>query len=143
MSYKHILVAVDLSKSSEKVINKAVSLAKDANAKLSLIFVDVNNVANLRVANLEVASLPSIEEREEQLKIELQEFADQADYEFENVMVVMGDLKDKLATTVKKMDVDLLVCGHHHDFWSRLLSSVRKLINAVVTDFLIVYIEDE
>lgn len=142
MSYKHILVAVDLSESSEKVINKGISLAKDANADLSLIFVDVDNISNIGIATLEVASLPSVEEREKQLKEELQALADKADYQFENVMVVTGDLKIKLTETVKKMNIDLLVCGHHRDFWSRLLSSVRKLVNAVTADLLIVNLEE-
>jgi len=142
MSYKHILVAVDLSESSEKVINKAVSLAKDARANLSLIFVDVDDIANIGVVTLDVAPLPSVEEREKKLKGELQELADKADYEFENIMVVTGDLKNKLVATVKKMNIDLLVCGHHRDFWSRLLSSVRKLINSVAADLLIVNLDE-
>lgn len=142
MVYKRILVAVDLSKSSEKVINQAVSLAKDANASLSLIFVDVNNLSKISIASLEVPSLPSLKEREKKMQEELQVFADKTDYQFENVMVVMGDLKDKLSVTVKEMDIDLLVCGHHHDFWSRLLSSVRKLVNSVNADLLIVYLDE-
>jgi universal stress protein A len=140
MSYKHILVAVDLSESSEKVINKAVSLAKDAKANLSLIFVD--DIANIGVVTIEVAPLPSVEEREKKLKGELQELADKADYQFDNIIVVTGDLKNKLVATVKKMNIDLLVCGHHRDFWSRLLSSVRKLINSVAADLLIVNLDE-
>lgn len=153
MSYKHILVAVDLSKSSEQLIDKAVSLAKDANAKLSFVFVDVENVYEnvykVGDENLEVSPLPSgeerekaIEERENTLQEELQKLADQADYPIENVIVVMGDLNNKLLETVQKMDIDLLICGHHHDFWSRLLSSVRQLVNSVGEDLLIVHLED-
>lgn len=153
MSYKHILVAVDLSKSSEQLIDKAVSLAKDANAKLSFVFVDVDNVYEdvykVGDENLEVSPLPSgeerekaIEERENTLQEELQKLADQADYPIENVIVVMGDLNNKLLETVQKMDIDLLICGHHHDFWSRLLSSVRQLVNSVGEDLLIVHLED-
>lgn len=153
MSYKHILVAVDLSKSSEQLIDKAVSLAKDANAKLSFVFVDVENVYEnvykVGDENLEVSPLPSgeerekaIEERENTLQEELQKLADQADYPIENAIVVMGDLNNKLLETVQKMDIDLLICGHHHDFWSRLLSSVRQLVNSVGEDLLIVHLED-
>ncbi len=36
MSYKHILVAVDLSDDSKVLIKKAVSLAKPLDAKVSL-----------------------------------------------------------------------------------------------------------
>lgn len=44
MSYGHILVAVDLTDSSKKVIDKAVSLAKDEKSKLSLVYVDVDKI---------------------------------------------------------------------------------------------------
>ncbi|MFT6927848.1 MAG: universal stress protein A [Psychromonas sp.] len=141
MSYKHILVAVDLSKSSEKVLSRAVSLAKDTNAKLSLIFVDVDNVSNIGIANLEIATLPSIEEREKALKQDLQALADQADYPVENAIVVLGDFNRKVNAAVEQIGADLLICGHHHDFWSRLLSATRKLVNSTVTDLLIVYLD--
>ncbi len=42
MSYKHILVAVDLSDDSKVLIKKAVSLAKPLDAKVSFIHIDVN-----------------------------------------------------------------------------------------------------
>ena len=142
MSYKHILVAVDLSDSSEKVIEKAVMLAKDAHAKLSLIFVDVDNISNIAMTNIEISTLPSSEEREKTLRDELQELADKTDYPVENAIVVMGNLAPKLKATVKEKNIDLLVCGHHHDLWSRLLSSINKLINSVETDLMIVYLEE-
>jgi len=141
MSYKHILVAVDLSKSSEKVISRAVSLAKDANAKLSLIFVDVDNVSTIGLVNLEIDTLPSIEERKKGLQQDLQTLANQADYPVENAIVVMGDFNRKVNATVEKIGADLLVCGHHHDFWSRILSASRKLVNSSVTDLLVVYLD--
>ncbi len=42
MAYKHILIAVDLSPESKVLVEKAVSMAKPYNAKVSLIHVDVN-----------------------------------------------------------------------------------------------------
>lgn len=41
MAYKHILIAVDLSR-SKVLVEKAVSMARPYNAKVSLIHVDVN-----------------------------------------------------------------------------------------------------
>jgi universal stress protein A len=141
MSYKHILVAVDLSQSSGKVISRAVLLAKDTNAKLSLIFVDVDNVSSIGLVNLEIDALPSVEERKKTLQQDLQTLANQADYPVENAIVVMGDFNRRVNATVEKIGADLLVCGHHHDFWSRLLSATRKLINSTSTDLLIVYLD--
>lgn len=42
MAYKHILIAVDLSPESKVLVEKAVSMARPYNAKISLIHVDVN-----------------------------------------------------------------------------------------------------
>ena len=141
MSYKHILVAVDLTKSSEIVIRKAVSLAKEASAKLSFIYVDANYVSiSEQVDTLGIAKGTGSKEKQ-RLQKELHALADQLDYPVDSTLVVIGDVEVKLATAVNQFDADLLVCGHHHNFWSRLLSSVRNLVNTVSTDLLIVYIE--
>ncbi|CAG21961.1 MULTISPECIES: universal stress protein [Photobacterium] len=128
MSYKHILVAVDLSQSSQIVIDKAISLAKGANCKLSFVFVDVDKVVLAQKEKLT-------------LQKELQTLADQSDYPITDTLVVIGDLHIKLSGIVKEMDIDLVVCGHHHTFLSRLFSSVPKLANAVETDLLVVYLD--
>ncbi|MDR6255239.1 nucleotide-binding universal stress UspA family protein [Klebsiella variicola] len=39
MAYKHILIAVDLSPESKVLVEKAVSMARPYNAKVSLIHV--------------------------------------------------------------------------------------------------------
>ncbi|WP_372883118.1 universal stress protein [Psychromonas sp.] len=129
MSYKHILVAVDLSESSKAVIDKAVSLAKDDNCKLSFVFVDVDKVAPVRKEDLI-------------LQNKLQTLAEQSGYPITETLFVIGDLHIKLAAIVKEMDIDLVVCGHHHKFLSRLFSTVPKIINAVTTDILIVCLEN-
>ncbi|WP_019613866.1 universal stress protein [Psychromonas ossibalaenae] len=145
MSYKHILVAVDLSKSSEKVINKAVELAKDADAKLSFIFVDVSFVSSIALAQPKVEKLAAMnnEKEKHELHQQLQALADRCDYPVAETVVVMGDLNQKLHTAIKGLDIDLLVCGHHHDFWSNMTTSVKKFIKTAVSDLLIVYLDKE
>jgi universal stress protein A len=128
MGYKHILVAVDLSQSSQIVIDKAISLAKDANCKLSFVFVDIDKVVLAQKEKLT-------------LQKELQALADQSDYPITDTLVVIGDLHIKLSGIVKEMDIDLVVCGHHHNFLSRFFSSVPKLANAVETDLLVIYLD--
>ncbi|PSU36447.1 universal stress protein [Photobacterium lutimaris] len=128
MSYEHILVAVDLSQSSQIVIDKAVSLAKGASCKLSFVYVGVDKVV--------------LEQKEKRtLQEKLQTLADQCDYPVTDTLVVVGDLHIKLSGIVKEMDIDLVVCGHHHKFFSRLFSSVPKLANAVEADLLVVYLD--
>ena len=81
------------------------------------------------------------DKEKQRLQKELRVLVDGLDYPVENKLVVMGDVEERLSTAVNQLNADLLICGHHHDFWSRLLSSVRKLVNTVSTDLLIVYIE--
>lgn len=130
MSYKHILVAVDLSQSSKAVIDKAISQAKESNSKLSFVYVDVDRVI--------------FEAREEQkLHEKLQTLADECGYPVADIAVVIGDLHIKLQGIVKKDEIDLVVCGHHHNLLSRFFSSVPRVANAVEADLLVVYLRDE
>ncbi|WP_415231898.1 universal stress protein [Psychromonas sp.] len=139
MGYKHILVAVHLSSSSEFIIAKAVSLAKDSNAKISLIYVDVDYADNFTgLSYSEFSKLEPVSKRSISLEKELQILAEHIDYPIANTLFATGDLNKNLQETVKDIGADLLVCGHHHDFWSRLLSSVRKLANSSWIDLLII-----
>ena len=107
------------------MISKAVSLARGAQSKLSFIYVDASYVSTIGLVKTAVDKVEA--EEKGILQKELQALAVQVDYPITNTLVVMGNLNDTLKTTVKEMDVDLLVCGHHHDFWSRLLSSVLTI----------------
>lgn len=129
MSYKHILVAVDLSPSSQDVINRAIAIAKNDSSQLSLVFVEVDSMA-----------LSPKEELE--FKSQLKTLADASDYPVSDISVVIGDLHMKLSGLVKQMDIDLVVCGHHHKVLSRLFSSLPKVANAVEADLLVVYLEE-
>ncbi len=142
MAYKHILVAVDLSPESQLLVKKAVSLAQPYKANLSLIHVDVSYTelytglidANLGYTQKHVS-------RESYLA--LQTFSAAADYPVSEILNGRGDLAEVLEDAVKKYDVDLVVCGHHQDLWSKLMSSARQLINTLHIDILIVPLRDD
>ncbi|MGB5446515.1 MAG: universal stress protein [Psychromonas sp.] len=139
MGYKHLLVAVDLSPSSELIIAKAVALAKDSNAKISLIYVDVDYADNYTgLSYSEYSQLEPASQRANSLEKELQTLAEKTCYPVTKQVFLTGDLSKNLQLTIEEIGADLLVCGHHHDFWSRLLSSVRKLINTSLIDLLII-----
>lgn len=142
MRYKHILVAVDLSKSSEFIISKAVSLAEDCNAIVSLIYVDVDHADNFTgLSYSKDSQLESASQRSKALQKALQLLAEKIDYPISNTLFVTGDLDKKVQASVNQLGADLVVCGHHHNFWTRLLSSARKLVNSSLTDLLIVQIK--
>ncbi|CDG19748.1 Universal stress protein A [Xenorhabdus poinarii G6] len=142
MAYKHILVAVDLSPESQVLVEKAVSMAKPYNAKVSLIHVDVN-YSDLYTGLIDV-NLGDMQERiADETRNSLKELSEGAGYPVEETLSGSGDLGQVLVDAIKQYDMDLVVCGHHQDFWSKLMSSARQLINTVHVDMLIVPLRDE
>ncbi|WP_334470985.1 universal stress protein UspA [Arsenophonus sp. PmNCSU2021_1] len=141
MAYKHILVTVDLSPESKVLVDKAVSMAKPYNAKVSLIHVDVN-YSDLYTCLIDV-NLGDMEQRiTKETHHALTKLAKEADYKIEKELSGRGDLGQVLVDAIKEYKVDLVVCGHHQDFWSKLMSSARQLINTVHVDMLIVPLKD-
>jgi universal stress protein A len=141
MAYKHILVTVDLSPESKILVDKAVSMAKPYDAKVSLIHVDVN-YSDLYTGLIDV-NLGDMEQRiTKETHQALTKLAKEADYKIEKGLSGRGDLGQVLVDAIKEYKVDLVVCGHHQDFWSKLMSSARQLINTVHVDMLIVPLKD-
>jgi len=143
MNYEHILVAVNLTKINQEVIDRALSLAKATGAKVSFIHVDLSCADNFSILRRgDYTPAEGLSKSQGELQQQLQALAEQADYPINNTLVVSGGLRYKLEETVRKMDVDLLVCGHHHNFWSRIVSSVRELVDTSPIDLLIVHLTD-
>jgi len=142
MSYKHILIAVDLSPESKILVDKAVSMARPYQAKVSLIHVDVS-YADLYTGLIDV-NLGDMQTRISQESHQaLRNLAQGADYPITETLSGSGDLAQVLVDAIKKYQVDLVLCGHHQDFWSKFMSSARQLLNTVHIDMLIVPLLDE
>ncbi|OIQ24998.1 universal stress protein UspA [uncultured Vibrio sp.] len=141
MSYQHILVAVDLSEDSKLLVDKAVALAKPLNANLSFIHIDVN-YAELYTGLIDINLAETQHQAMEASQKQLQDFADHAQYPIKHSLVGSGDLSNELCDSIVEHNIDLVVCGHHQDFWSKLLSSTRQLINSSPVDMLVVPLKD-
>ncbi|MGV7963208.1 universal stress protein UspA [Photorhabdus tasmaniensis] len=142
MAYKHILVAVDLSPESQVLVQKAISMAKPYNAKVSLIHVDVN-YSDLYTGLIDV-NLGDMQQRiTDETRNALKDLSAGTDYDIQETLSGSGDLAQVLVDAIKKYDIDLVVCGHHQDFWSKLMSSARQLINTVHVDMLIVPLRND
>ena len=140
--YKHILVAVDLSEESPILLKKAVGIAKRHDAKLSIIHVDVN-FSDLYTGLIDV-NMSSMQDR---ISTETQKallyLAESEDYPISEKLSGSGDLGQVLSDAIEQYDVDLLVTGHHQDFWSKLMSSTRQVMNTIKIDLLVVPLRDE
>jgi len=141
MSYQHILVAIDLSEDSKLLVERAVSLAKPLEASVSFVHIDVN-YAELYTGLIDINLAETQHQAIEASQKQLQNLADHADFPIKHTLVGSGDLNNELCDTIKEFNIDLVVCGHHQDFWSKLLSSTRQLINCSPVDMLVVPLKD-
>lgn len=140
--YNHVLVAVDLSDESTFLLEKAVKIAKRNDAKLSIIHVDVN-FSDLYTGLIDV-NMSSMQDRiSTETHQALTQLAEQAGYPITEKLSGSGDLGQVLTDAIEQYDVDLLVTGHHQDFWSKLMSSTRQVMNNIAIDMLVVPLRDE
>ncbi len=137
MAYKHILVAIDLSEDSFVLVNKAAALAKAVDAKLSLIHIDVN-YAELYTGLIDINLSDAQHRMADEAQHHLKSLSEKAGYPVSHTLVGSGDLADEICQAIDDLDIELIVCGHHQDFWSKILSSAKQLINRTPVGMLMV-----
>ncbi|WP_105906124.1 universal stress protein UspA [Haemophilus influenzae] len=124
------------------LLKKAVGIAKRHEAKLSIIHVDVN-FSDLYTGLIDV-NMSSMQDRiSTETQKALLDLAESADYPISEKLSGSGDLGQVLSDAIEQYDVDLLVTGHHQDFWSKLMSSTRQVMNTIKIDLLVVPLRDE
>ena len=139
MSYKHILVAVDLSVEGRLLLEKAVSLARRLDADLSLFYDEAASQREHTRTIFDPRYAVTNKVREEADSQEhLKELQDNANYPIRSSVVGNGHLPEEIERAVKELNVDLVVCGHHHSFWHQLTSSAKKLLKSIPVDLLII-----
>ena len=141
MSYKHILVSIDLTDESKILISKAVKLANVLNAKVSFIHIDVS-YAELYTGLIDVNLAETHSQLMEASQAAMKKLSEFADYPIHKTLISSGDLSKELSEAIEQLDINLVVCGHHQDFWSKLLSSSRQVINSCPIDVLLVPLGD-
>lgn len=136
-SYKHILVAVDLSKTSIILIEKAILIARPYNTKISIIHVSLN-YSNLYTGlmNIDFSKIQKLIFNDSINS--LKKLTKNCHYKFSKILSSQGELNKTLNTTIKNYNIDLLICGHHQDFLSKFISSARQLIEKIKIDVLII-----
>ncbi|CRK85549.1 Universal stress protein A [Candidatus Providencia siddallii] len=135
MSYKHVLVAIDLSPESRLLLNKGIFIAKPYEAKVSIIHVDNNyldSYSGLINVNIDQNSI------DKNTHNAIKNLVENSGYKIHQTLSCNGDLCQILLDAIKQYDIDIIVCGHHQDFWSKITSSARQIINTVNVDILII-----
>ena len=139
MSYKHILVTVDLSVESRLLLEKAVSLTRDLDAKLSLFYDgELCHEEYTYTAFDPRYAMPNKMYEDHTSEKHLKELLDSAQFPIQSTFVGSGHLIEEIERAIKELNVDLVVCGHHHSFWHQFSSSAKQLLKSTSVDLLVV-----
>jgi len=134
--YKHIIVAVELSKESDSLIDKATAFARQFNSDVSLIYIDSTH-GEIYTELFDLNDMESRSNVTEKTNHYFEHFINHSELPIKYALVGTGNISSKLPQIIQKYDVDLLICGHHHDFWSHIISTSRQLINKSSVDILV------
>lgn len=143
--YKNILVAVDLSQDSAKILDKARNLAKQYSAELSLVHV-IEPIAvgyAVEVTSVDIEGLH--EEVTKQAKQSLNEMGANLGIPEHRLHTVLGQPAREIRELAKKIEADLIIMGGHgRHGWELLFGSTSSSVtHGTGCDLLIVHIDDE
>ncbi|MFB0710473.1 universal stress protein UspC [Buttiauxella noackiae] len=137
MSYQHILVAVAISPESQILVEKAVSIARPVNGKISLITLAsdpelYNQFAAPMMENLRELML-------EETQIFIDEIVRKANYPITETVIATGELSEHILAICNKGSVDLVICGNHNQsFFSKIICSAKAVVASSQVDVLLV-----
>lgn len=142
MSYKHLLVAVDPSEDCRLLLDKAVMIAKAAEAELSFISADeVYRLDHHNMIGLTPARAKMDKEEAVDQVGQLEALAEMAGYPVKNILIGENGIAEEIEKAIKEEGVDLVVCCHHHDFWHSLFSTAAELMKSVDVDLFVVSVK--
>ncbi|PCJ27117.1 MAG: universal stress protein UspA [SAR86 cluster bacterium] len=140
--YNNILVAIDLSKDSQKIIDTAVRMAGNDSAKLTLVHV-VEPVAAaysmdiyaVNINELQQEAINLAEQRLEKVGAEINVASDR-------VHTLLGAPASEVRAMASEIGADAIVMGSHgHAGWKILLGSTAiKVLHGATCDVLTVHV---
>lgn len=143
--YNTILVAVDLSKDSLKVLDKATAAANGDNSNMHLVHV-VEPVAaaysmDIYAVNINELQQEAISMADQKLK----EIAKRLNIDESKVHTLLGAPGPEVRNLANEVNADAIVIGSHgHSGWKILLGSTAiKVLHGATCDVLTVHVGDE
>ncbi len=144
--YKHILLAVDFSKQSDAVADKAKALANTYQAKLSIVHV----LDNIPMPDAYYGTVISLTETSgdpllEAEKAKLMAIGDQLNVDLSNQWLLWGIPKQEIINVAEQQQVDLIVVGSHgrHGLALLLGSTANSILHTAKCDVLAVRLSEE
>ncbi|VDR26340.1 Universal stress protein A [Raoultella terrigena] len=140
MPYSHLLVAVAPTPESRTLINKAVSIARPLDAKISLITLATDPEMYNQFAAPMLENLRDL--MYEETRGFLNGLAEDAGYPIEKITIASGELGHHVKDFCRQHRVDLVICGNHnHSLFSRATCSAKSIVGSSGVDVLLVSLE--
>lgn len=145
MAYKTILVAVDLSNESDKIINSALALAGGDTTRIWLSHV-VEPVAAAYPIDAYAINMTKLQEEAMAIAAErLGNIASKFSIPEDRQLVLAGAAAAEVRNKAEELEADLIVIGSHgRSGWKLLLgSTANKVLHGATCDIMTVRVGDE
>lgn len=143
--YKKLLVAIDLSRDSQKVVDAAVRMADSSTSNLHLVHV-VEPIAGVYSMEIYTSNINQMEQAALELaEQQLGKIAGEIGIGVDDVSIILGAPAPEIRNLASKLDADVIVIGSHgHSGWKVLLgSTANQLLHGARCDVLTVYVGEE
>lgn len=139
MSYRHLLLAVDLTEESDQVAERAVALATANDSRITLIHV-IEPLSFAYGGDVPMDLSAIQDQLDEHAQNRLNAFADKLSVKAEKLYVVSGHTETEIHRIAKQDDVDLIVVGSHgrHGLSLLLGSTANGVLHGASCDVLAV-----
>jgi universal stress protein A len=142
--YKKVIVAIDLSDASEKVVSKALELAAGDATKLALIHVVEPIPPSWGVEAYAIDPLEFQQRIMDYARARIAEIGSKAGIDPSQHYVSLGIAVFEIRKLVKELDADAIAIGSHgQGGWKSLLGSTsNKVLHGATCDILTVHIDE-
>ncbi|OZG71264.1 universal stress protein UspA [Hahella sp. CCB-MM4] len=140
--YSHILVALDLGKETETVLNKAIALQKASSAKLSLVHI-IEPISYAYGGDIPMDLGEIQQQLEERSSNKLKELKNSHQLNDAECTVLVGRPESEIHRYAEEQNADLIVVGSHgrHGLQLLLGSTANGVLHGAKCDVLAVRVQ--
>lgn len=144
ISYRHIIVGVDLSEDCPAVIHRAAGIARACNAKLTLAYV-LEPITFAYGGDMPVDLSGVQEQQVQKASNDLAQLAKTTEYPIQQHHVLVGQPAAELHYLAEQEDADLIVVGSHgrKGFALLLGSTPNSVLHGATCDVLAVLVKKQ
>lgn len=137
MGYSNVLVTVAVAADSHRLVERAVSIVRPCNGRITLVSMVANPEIYNSFAGPMLGDLRAL--MEEETLLFMDELCLRANYPNIATRIIQGEMGDCLTYASQQHPFDLVICGNHSDsMMNKVACSAARFINTSRIDVLIV-----